>query len=515
MASTKLNENTITSSSLLESKNDMTHTTTMSSCSSINAEHQQCNHLKYFKEFLHEMTKDAVTNEGGSSSSSCDMALGREGVASVSCNGDNGGGGVELRPFILTRSNNESYVVTKDELMGEVIMCIWQWLAQKKCPEHFQLGIKHLAEEELCKELKNKKILEDLKTSNIKQNDDADDMVMLDLLKLQKFVQEYLEKLIVRLSDNSKEQDLKNFADCSLDKTIQCTLDTCLQYVEAHVKNKPRKMEDRHICLPQFSQIYQLEKSLSFYGVFDGHSGSLAATYATNQIPYLLAQQLKSIQNSCSLDSDVYRDALETSFLQVDHNFGKKQLVSGTTAVCALLLKDGLQNFKHLYVAWVGDSRCLLVSPTVHLQLVKPHKPDSVDEKKRIESNETGGSVIFVQGQWRVNGIINVSRSIGDYTVKAVIAEPDIVDVPLQPSHDFLLLGSDGLWDHVTEKDIVDCVYKSINDEEQCLEDIPKHLIELAKQGDSQDNITVVLVLLKDRQQIKQHYLKNLKKMSS
>ncbi|KAM7351192.1 protein phosphatase 1F [Cochliomyia hominivorax] len=491
----------------LEGKNDMTHTTTTSSCSGVNIE-KQCNQLKLFKEFLRDLTKDAVTNDGSS-----DSVAGREGVASVTCNG-NGSGGVETRPFIITRSNNESYTVAKDEMLAEVIMCIWQWLVQKKCPEHFQLGIARLAEEEINKELKNRKVQEDLKATNTKQSEDTLDVLKLDLLKLQKYVHQHLEKLLLRLSDNSKEEYLKNFADCILDITIQCTLDTCLQYVEAHVKNKPRKMEDRHICLPQFSQIYQLEKSLSFYGVFDGHSGSLAATYATNQVPYLLAQQLKSINNSCSTDNDIYREALETSFLEVDHNFGKKQLGSGSTAVCALLLKDGQHNFKHLYVAWVGDSRCLLVSPTVHLQLVKPHKPDSVDEKKRIESNETGGSVIFVQGQWRVNGIINVSRSIGDYTVKAVIAEPDIVDVPLQPSHDFLLLGSDGLWDHVTEKEIVDCVYKAISDEEQCLEDIPKHLIELAKQGDSQDNITVVLVLLKDRQQIKQQFLKSIKKIS-
>ncbi|XP_065356353.1 uncharacterized protein LOC135950749 [Calliphora vicina] len=493
MANTLLSETS-------ESKNDMTHT---SSCS---IAEKQCNHLKYFKEFLRDLTKDAVTNE-------CSGEVGREGV-NVSCNG--GSGGVELRPFILTRSNNESYTVSKDELSAEVIMCIWQWLIQKKCPEHFQLGVARLAGEEINKELKNKKIHEDLKATG-KPGEDTLDKIMLDLLKLQKYIQQQLEKILLRLCDNSKEENLKNFGDCSRDTSFKCSVtaeNSHMPYVEAHVKNKHRKMEDRHICLPQFSQIYQLEESLSFYGIFDGHSGSLAATYATNQIPYLVAQQLESVHDSYAPDTDCYRDALETSFLQVDHNYAQKHLGSGTTAVCALLLKDELENFKHLYVAWVGDSRCLLVSPTVHLQLVKPHKPDSVDEKKRIESIETGGSVIFVQGQWRVNGIINVSRSIGDYTVKAVIAEPDIVDVPLQPSHDFLLLGSDGLCDHVSEKDIVDCVYKSIADDEQCLDDIPKHLIELAKQGDSQDNITVVLVLLKERQQIKEHFTKSSNKSS-
>lgn len=473
--------------------------------SSCNAAEKRCNHLKYFKDFLVGLTKDAVTNEVDSET--------RKEADNLPSNGCNNV--VEMRPLILTRSINETYTVTKDEICAEIIMCIWQWLCLKQCPEHFKIGVLFSAIGDIKTELKNRKIQEDLKASNCKQSVDISNVLILDLLKLQRFIHNQLEKILLRLSDNSKEENLQNFADCYRGNPPKYALPNYNnQYVEAHIKNKPRKMEDRHICLPHFSQIYQIDKFLSFYGIFDGHSGSLSATYATNQIPYLVAQNIKSASNSVSVDRDIYRDALESSFLQVDNNFGEKQLSSGTTAVCALLVKDAAQEFQHLYVAWVGDSRCLLVSPTVYLQLVKPHKPDLADEKKRIESAETGGSVLFVQGQWRVNGIINVSRSIGDYTVKAVIAEPDIVDVPLQPSHDFLVLGSDGLWDHVGEKEIVDCVYKSIVEDYQRLDDIPKHLIELAKQGDSQDNITVVLVLLKDVLQIKDSFLKSQKKTS-
>ena len=475
---------------------DMTHYST-------NNSRELCKQLKYFKEFLRDLTKDAVTNVVVGSAD-C-----REDV-NVPCNG------AELRPLILTRNNNETYAMSKTEMSAELIISIYQWLHQKQCPEHFQIGLLELAKEEIGKELQNTKIQEDLIVSNSKQVETFPESCCFDLLKLQKFISQQMEKIIVRLSDNSKEENLKNIATCARDPSFLCVESAGFRinppYLEACIKNKPRKMEDRHISLPQFSEIYQLEESLSFYGVFDGHSGSLAATYATTQIPYLVAQELKKGNKSTAMDTDYYREALETSFLKVDSNFGKKQLGSGTTAVCVLLKRDVLGNFLHLYVAWVGDSRCLLVSPTVHLQLVKPHKPDSVDERRRIESTETCGSVIFVQGQWRVNGIINVSRSIGDYTVKAVIAEPDIVDVLLQTAQDFILLGSDGLYDHVAENEIVDCVYKSLLDDEQCLEDIPKHLIELAKQGDSQDNITVILVLLKDRQQIKENFLKYSKK---
>jgi len=143
----------------------------------------------------------------------------------------------------------------------------------------------------------------------------------------------------------------------------------------------------------------------------------------------------------------------------------------------------------------------LLVGKRTQLQLVKPHKPENPDERKRIET--AGGTVLHAQGQWRVNGILNVARSIGDYSLEAVIAEPDFVDVQLSEAHDFLVLGTDGLWDHVPESFIIETVYESLADPTTKLEDIPKLLIEAAKERDSQDNITAVVVLLKPRHQIK------------
>uniref|UniRef100_A0A1A9WLX1 PPM-type phosphatase domain-containing protein n=1 Tax=Glossina brevipalpis TaxID=37001 RepID=A0A1A9WLX1_9MUSC len=408
----------------------------------------------------------------------------------------------ELRNCV-TRNNNETYSVEGGELQAEILMQIWQQLQVKQCPEHFKMAILKLIEEQICGELKNAKIREQLQIMRLAIGDNDEVNVCYDLLKLQKFINQWVDKVLLHLSDNSKEENLKTYAECfnKSDKMLKV-----FSYAECHIKNKPRKMEDRHTCMPRFSEMLNTKDMYSFYGVFDGHSGSLAATYAANQLPYLISQQLKrrSLAQSQS-DCDFHREAFESAFLQADQNFAKKRICSGTTAVCALL-KYNAEEMQHLYVAWVGDSRALLVSPTMQLQLVKAHKPDNIDERKRIESLEIGGAVMFVHGQWRVNGIINVSRSIGDSSVKAVIAEPDFVDIPLQTAHDFLLLGSDGLWDHVAEKLIVQTVYKGLDDKEQSLEDIPKHLIELAKQGDSQDNITAILVLLKDRSKINENY---------
>ena len=48
---------------------------------------------------------------------------------------------------------------------------------------------------------------------------------------------------------------------------------------------------------------------------------------------------------------------------------------------------------------------------------MNPHKPQNEDEKKRIE--ESGGVVVWY-GAWRVNGILAVSRAIGDQKLKQV-----------------------------------------------------------------------------------------------
>ena len=79
-------------------------------------------------------------------------------------------------------------------------------------------------------------------------------------------------------------------------------------------------------------------------------------------------------------------------------------LRSGTTAVVSLI------RGKTLYAAWLGDSQAVLVRSGQAVDIVAPHKPNRVDEKKRIEA--LGGSVIY-WGTWRVNGQLAVSRAIG------------------------------------------------------------------------------------------------------
>jgi len=59
-----------------------------------------------------------------------------------------------------------------------------------------------------------------------------------------------------------------------------------------------------------------------------------------------------------------------------------------------------------------GDSRCVMAKGGKAINMSEDHKPECEIERKRIE--DAGGMV----EDNRVNGILNLSRSFGDYEYK-------------------------------------------------------------------------------------------------
>lgn len=128
---------------------------------------------------------------------------------------------------------------------------------------------------------------------------------------------------------------------------------------------------------------------------------------------------------------------------------------------------------RRLRVAHVGDSRALLIkqrqsssgnssAPSSEGQdnsgnsyrcLTTDHLPTRADENARIE--QAGGHVF----KGRVNGVLAVSRSVGDRALKKVVpATPDVADVALTDDDAVLVVASDGLWDVVAVERVVDIV---------------------------------------------------------
>ena len=106
-----------------------------------------------------------------------------------------------------------------------------------------------------------------------------------------------------------------------------------------------------------------------------------------------------------------------------------------------------------------GDSRCVLSRGGVAVPLSFDHKPTNTAEMQRIQ--KAGG---FVTGG-RVNGNLALSRAIGDFDFKqnaqvapedqAISAKPDIITTQLQPEDDFLVLACDGIWDCMSNDEVI------------------------------------------------------------
>jgi serine/threonine protein phosphatase PrpC len=143
-------------------------------------------------------------------------------------------------------------------------------------------------------------------------------------------------------------------------------------------------------------------------------------------------------------------------------NLNDHRVASGCTAVVAF--KVG----QRLYVANAGDSRCCLCRGGVAVPLSEDHKPQSETERSRIEA--AGG---FVSLQGRVNGNLNLSRSLGDLKYKQVkrvlregqmiTAEPDVTVTDLVPQDRFFVLACDGVWDIMSCQQICDFVSERLN----------------------------------------------------
>lgn len=255
--------------------------------------------------------------------------------------------------------------------------------------------------------------------------------------------------------------------------------DVAFSYGVEELQGKRNYMEDRHVEAGTLAG----DASKCFYGVFDGHGGSRAADFCVRRLVALLEGHPEFTTNP--------HKALVNAFVGTDNEFleqaRRHKWDDGTTACGALFFGD------RIMVANAGDSRAIVVQrhgKVVPLSL--DHKPNRSDEKERIK--KCGGSV-FLVGVWRVEGILAVSRAIGDRVLKRyVTAEPDIADWHLTASDRFLVIGSDGLWDVMSNEEVGDLIHKLPHPQEAA-----RVLVECAYGRGSTDNITALVVDLTSR----------------
>ncbi|KHG21341.1 hypothetical protein F383_03825 [Gossypium arboreum] len=150
-----------------------------------------------------------------------------------------------------------------------------------------------------------------------------------------------------------------------------------------------------------------------------------------------------------------------------------------------------------LLVANAGDSRAVLSRCGTAIEMSKDHRPCCMKERRRIES--LGG---FIDDGY-LNGQLGVTRALGNWHLEGMkemgerigplSAEPELKMITLTKEDEFLIIGSDGIWDVFTSQNAVDFTRRRLqehNDVKLCCREM---VGEAIKRG-ATDNLTVVLV---------------------
>ncbi|XP_010558929.1 PREDICTED: probable protein phosphatase 2C 67 [Tarenaya hassleriana] len=276
-------------------------------------------------------------------------------------------------------------------------------------------------------------------------------------------------------------------------------------------------------------------------GVYDGHGGPEASRFIGDKI-------FPKIKKFASESGEISEQVIRKAFIETEEEFltmVKKQWIRNpklaSVGSCCLMgvICNGL-----VYVANAGDSRAVMGRAergrkgVRALQLSVEHNANVESERQELWSIHPDDPTILVMKNWtwRVKGVIQVTRSIGDaylkraefnreplmskfrlhepFTKPILRSDPSVTVHQLNPEDEFLIFASDGLWEHLSNQEAVEIVHSSPR------QGIARRLIkaalkEAAKKREMRysdlkqighgvrrhfhDDITVVVVYLKPR----------------
>ncbi|XP_040935672.1 probable protein phosphatase 2C 6 isoform X1 [Gossypium hirsutum] len=276
-------------------------------------------------------------------------------------------------------------------------------------------------------------------------------------------------------------------------------------------------MEDRAVVQPGFMKLcckdvggcrapeceYAMEKSLvHYFGIFDGHGGDQVSNYCAKELCGMVAEEW---EGGSSLEgwNKRWEVALCKAYERADNAFKDEALAPKSVGSTALVL---IVSPCQIIAANCGDSRAVLCRGAQATPLTVDQKPDRADESERITSS---GGRILNWGCLRVEGILSMSRAIGDHDLKPwVISVPEVTFTTRTKEDECLILASDGLWDVLSNDDVVKLARKELKQRQRLAGankssfppawHVSQHVIKQALDAYSLDNISVIVVDLKN-----------------
>lgn len=223
----------------------------------------------------------------------------------------------------------------------------------------------------------------------------------------------------------------------------------------------------------------------TFVGIYDGHAGPEAARFINDRL-------FENLKKFTSEDQGMSADVISKAYLATEEEFlslvRKQWLIKPHIASVGSCCLVGIICNGMLFIANAGDSRAVLgreegdLKEVKAIQLSSEHNAnlESVREELRSLHPDDPQVVVLKHKVWRVKGIIQVSRSIGDAYLKRaefnrepllpkfrtpgtfekpiLLAEPSVLAHRLLPSDQFIIFASDGLWEHLSNQEAVDIV---------------------------------------------------------
>ena len=319
------------------------------------------------------------------------------------------------------------------------------------------------------------------------------------------------------------------------------------------LKGRREAMEDAHVqaCTCMGGE------PLVFFGVFDGHGGTRTSRHLARSLhrnlfaeletrpEEVLRRGLDAQDNTGHRESDGLRQQTGASCVQGGKGHEPDPIVAAIERACAQtdaeVLADSPDDLsgstavfllfvgRNVYAASVGDSQAVLGAACGRAHnLCALHRPG--DEKERVRIEQAGG---FVE-HGRVLGLLGITRAFGDRDFKLapseqspassceyeqshepmhseqaleeenrgfsedlVTAVPHVVHRMVQKTDEFIVLGCDGLFDVMTEQDVVDFVRVRFASGISVSETADM-LVQRAIHGlGSTDNVSVIIVQLK------------------
>lgn len=225
--------------------------------------------------------------------------------------------------------------------------------------------------------------------------------------------------------------------------------------------------------------------SFRFYGVFDGHG--IKGREASMLVNDFITRNLLSERNFGQYfkSDQLLKDYFSRLYARIQSEFMSNMNdyeLSGSCAICVL------QSGTRVSCINLGDSRCVIGArkngKKTSIEMSLDHKPIREDEIKRISEQNgqvdlKGGVPRIIKKNDEIPGLA-VSRTLGDIVGHecGVSYIPEIISKELDAEDVFIVAGSDGIWDIMSNTEVVGFVFYMMEQYPNNPEVISKLLVE-------------------------------------